>query len=336
MEDKYTPQTWQELLGQIIEDPQVKQRIARETRVKTITLTRWVHNLAKPREDNMRQLLKAIPREHHLVFSRLAMIDFPNFSHDAGSSDPRQDEPPSEFYARVLSAYANTPQPLHTQGMYDLLFQQSIEQLDPDRQGMSISVVCCMHPLYGDKVRSLREIIGTGTPPWSHDLQHKTVFLGAESLAGAAVTKGRYVVAQSRKEPETYSLFFAHWSEHEQSAVAYPITCRARVIGCLLVSSTVPHYFTDRHLALIERYAHLMALAFDPRDFFAPEDIALRWMPHYTKQEPYVRHFNRRVTQKFADANAERRLITLNEAQERAWQDIEEELLQLPPYTELE
>src|SRR5579859_5021044 len=70
MDDKHTPQTWQELLGQIIENPQVKQRIARDTRVKPITLTRWAHNIAKPRDDNMRLLLRALPREEFMLFSR--------------------------------------------------------------------------------------------------------------------------------------------------------------------------------------------------------------------------------------------------------------------------
>ena len=44
-------------------------------------------------------------------------------------------------------------------------------------------------PLHkGDaKIRSLRESLGQGTPPWQADLEQQATFLGAESLAGYVV-----------------------------------------------------------------------------------------------------------------------------------------------------
>ena len=85
---------------------------------------------------------------------------------------------PSEFYARALSAYASIPPSLYPRTLYDLILQQAIEQLDPARKGMSISVVVCMPPLQGTCVRSLREFVGIGNPPWKRDLDHSSAFWG--------------------------------------------------------------------------------------------------------------------------------------------------------------
>ena len=51
------------------------------------------------------------------------------------------------------------------------------KQLDPERIGMSISVVRCMPPKNG-KIRSLRESEGLGTPPWGGDLEERALLLG--------------------------------------------------------------------------------------------------------------------------------------------------------------
>ncbi|MBV9232164.1 MAG: GAF domain-containing protein [Chloroflexi bacterium] len=328
MEDKFKSLTWHELLGQIIEDPQEKQRIALEMRISPITLVRWANKESKPRDENMRLLLKALPRDFYKLFAQLIAEDFPNLSLDNTMTAHLLQEPPPEFYARVLSAYTSTPEPLYTQTMYDLILQQTIEHLDPERQGMSVSIVRCVRPLHSVKVRSLRQVSGIGTPPWHRDLEQETIFLGAESLAGTAVINCRLACVQSREEQSS----FAHWTEYEHSAAAYPLMRRTKVGGCLLASSALPHYFSKTHLSLVEYYANLTALALEPEDFFDLKDIQLGVMPHYTAQEPYFRHFSRRVTQKFAEAAVERKLMTLREAQTRVWQEIEEELLQLPPY----
>jgi hypothetical protein len=328
MEEKLKLPTWQELLGQIIEDSQEKQRIAQEVRVSPITLVRWVNKESKPRDENMRLLLKALPRDFYKQFTQLIAEDFPTFSLDHAMSANLLQEPPSEFYARVLSAYAKTPESLYTQAMYDLILQQAIEHLDPARQGMSVSIVRCVRPLRGIKVCSLRQVSGIGTPPWNRDLEQETIFLGAEALAGTAVINCRLASVQSREEQSA----FAHWTEYEHSAAAYPLMRKTKVGGCLLVSSAQSHYFTRAYLALVEYYANLTALALEPDEFFDLKDIELGVMPHYTMQEPYFRDFSRRVTQKFTEAGIERKLITLREAQTKVWQEIEEELLQLPPY----
>jgi transcriptional regulator with GAF, ATPase, and Fis domain len=156
------------------------------------------------------------------------------------------------------------------------------------------------------------------------------LFLGAESLAGAAVTNGRLSVIQDRHASS--QLLAAHWVGEEQSAVACPILRKTRVAGCLLLSSVRPHAFSDTHLSLIERYTNLIAIVFDSAHFFEITNIHLRLMTDYQLQAPYTRQIGLRITQQMGKAAATRQYLTFQQAQEKVWQEMEEELLQLPPY----
>jgi hypothetical protein len=51
-------------------------------------------------------------------------------------------------------------------------------------------------------------------------------------------------------------------------------------------------------------------------------------MPSYDIQAPYFEQFQQRVTQKLTQAAMTTHPITLQEAQERVWQEIEAELLE--------
>ncbi len=82
-------------------------------------------------------------------------------------------------------------------------------------------------------------------------------------------------------------------------------------------------------MVALERYAHLLALAFEPEEFFAIEDIELRLMPPYEVQLPLLRTFGPRLSQKFSEIAYARSPITPAKAEEMIWQEIEEELVQL-------
>ncbi len=237
-----------------------------------------------------------------------------------------QQELPAEFYERVLSALALTPLPMCRQTVQDIIFRQILEQFDPDRRGLSVSLVCCVLPRQGGKVRSLREVGGLGTPPWKPDLAQKTMFLGAESLVGHIIDGSRPGVINSRDE---MTFFPANWTAYEQSAAAFPLSRAANMAGGLLISSAQEQFFTPSRVSLLERYAHLASLIFESGEFYKAEEIDLRMMPSEEKQAPYFRNFNQRVSQKFAEAVATHGQITLQEARLLAWQDIEGELLQV-------
>src|SRR5207302_1764603 len=86
------------------------------------------------------------------------------------------------FYARLLQARASTSENLRFWSTCHLILQQALEQLDPERLGMSIWVVRCMPPSGPyNKVRSLRESVGLGTPPWPGNMEQTAMFLGTRA-----------------------------------------------------------------------------------------------------------------------------------------------------------
>ncbi|MGI0133499.1 MAG: hypothetical protein ACREBW_00875 [Candidatus Micrarchaeaceae archaeon] len=325
MEKCPEPSTWQEYLGQLIEETSAREHMAEVAHMRPITLQRWASGISKPREENLRALLKSLPADSYALFSRLIVVDFRHLLLEDPTLEQVYQELPSEFYSRVLSALALTPLPLCRQTVQDLIFRQALEQLDPERHGVSLSLVCCVPPRPGEKVHSLREVGGMGTPPWPSDLAQKTMFLGAESLAGHIMSRSHYGVINSRSEQ---TFLPANWTEHEQSVAAFPISRYTRVAGCLLISSVREFFFLPARLSLLERYAHLTSLIFEPSEFYTFDAIDLRMMPCEAIQVPYFRDFNQRVSRKLAEAIATHRHITLHEAHQRIWQDLEEELSQ--------
>src|SRR5258708_33965467 len=123
------------------------------------------------------------------------------------------------------------------------------------------------------KIRSLRQNAGRGTPPWNAYLEQEPLLLGAESLAGYAVTVGHPVVQQSRAEQTHVP---ARWVEGEESAVACPIFLGGRIAGCGVVSSTQPDYFLPFRQRLIEKYPELLTFACRAEELYGIEDMELK------------------------------------------------------------
>ena len=198
-------------------------------------------------------------------------------------------------------------------------------QLDPQRLGMAVIVVRCIPPTHGNKVRSLREVIGCGTPPWESTLENHSILLGAESLAGYVVSTGHFAENQNLRElPGRDPGYPGQW---EESAVAAPIMFAVGIAGCLLVSSTQPNYFTATRSKLVESYAELIALAFDRQEFYAPEQIALGILPSFEVQQPIITGYRQRVIDLVRQALRNHQPLTTLQAEQLVWQQLEEELL---------
>ena len=320
------PPSWRELLGKIIADTHERQRIANELGVNPITLIRWVNNESRPRPQNLRQLLNALP-EHRALLLELMAEEFEGFSPSTenAAEDPQQ-EIPSVFYSRVLRTRATTARVLRFTSICNLVLQQALVQLDPHRVGIAVIVARCMPPSHENMIRSLRESIGRGTPPWKSELEHEAIFLGAESLAGYTIISGRIVVNQDLKEGN--SLFPAYRGAWEESAAAVPITFEGNIAGCLLVSSTQPNYFVPSRLNLVASYADLIGLAFGSEEFYEPERINLGLVPPQAEQREYLSRFRQRLLDIMMQATRNSQPINLIEAEQLVWQQIEEELLQ--------
>lgn len=328
VKEMQSPQTWRELLGTCIADTSERQRIADFLGIAPITLTRWVSGESNPRTQNLRKLLVALPgyREQFLV---LIKNEYPGFystpQDEAASSDLTVI--PSEFYSRVLYTITSTPKDILFRLVTDMILQQALKHLDPERLGMAIIVGRCMPPSRENKVRSLRETAGRGNPPWGDNLEQQTHLLGAESLTGYAVMSLRLVVNQNLGDEHVHAAGYrGPW---EESAAAAPIKRCNSVAGSLLVSSTQLDYFVPDKCMLIEQYAALLALAFDCEDFYDLQRIELGLVPSVQEQRAYFAGFQQRVVQVMKDATREQRPMTYRQAEQKVWQQIEEELLQV-------
>jgi GAF domain len=332
-QDMQEPLTWRDFLANIIQEPQERQRIANELGVNPVTLTRWVNKEATPRSQNIHRLLKALP-QHRKALLELLSDEFDGFSAEAEeelTGDSLQ-EIPREFYVRVLRTRATIPKDLRFSSLCDLILQQALKQLDPQRLGMAIIIARYMPPSHEGKIRSLRESLGRGTAPWGSNLEQQAILLGAESLAGHAVTSGRLVVNQNLTDGQGLSPGYRGiW---EESAAAAPIMLEGKVAGSLLVSSTQPNYFLLLQQTLIQDYADLIALAFRSEEFYETQQIALGLVPLQEVQQAYFSVFRKRLSETLVQAARQQQALTVIQAEQLVWQQFEEELLQLPRHVE--
>jgi hypothetical protein len=316
---------WREFLGSIISNTSERDRIATEIGVHSVTLSRWVSGESSPRPHNMRQLLRAIPKQPRQQLQSL----LEQFSSDITDFeiDTSEQEIPYKFIMDVLDARASIPDLLRFWSITRLVLQQALRQLDPDRVGMAITVVRCMPPRDG-KIRSLREGVGLGTPPWGGDLEEKALLLGAESLAGHVTVSCRLEHIGDLKSNKTF--LPAYQVEHEVSAVACPIMYACRVAGCLLLSSTQLDYFApEARLSLVRGYTNLVSLAFNPDEFYDPEKIALHIMPPPDRQQEFFDGFRQRVLKRMQKSAVMEQRLASTEAEQQEWLQIEESLLNL-------
>jgi hypothetical protein len=317
-------QAWRDLLGKIIKDPQEKQRIANESGISTVTLFRWASGESQPRSQNLRQLLNSLPAYRQMLLEVLPENAMKSVVELTDNSNPGALEIPAEFYANVLQSHCFLPDALHRDWLCELIFEQILQQLDPNSLGMQITLARCTAPGRNHKIRSLREIMRSSTMAGSEAWRSEKFFLGAESLAGHAVTMGHYLIIHSYEEGQ--QTFPTHWKKWEKCALAYPVMQVNQVAGCLVISSAVPDYFHPHALhRLIQHYAELLSLVFAPQEFYDISLIEPGHMPSYNVQIPYLARMHRRIAEVMLQTHT-----SVIEAEALVWQHIEEELLSLP------
>ena len=317
---------WRTLLGKVVNDPHERLRIARMLGINNVTLTRWATYKSNPRLESLHRLVQALPPYRNQLIE-LIPEEFPEFLTEEVTIEEVAQEIPSAFYERVLQAYTSNPPLLRSSSIRITIIQQMLAHLDPEPAGLAVSVSICMPPTTDDVVHSLREDMGRGTSPWHSHLRNRIGFLAIESPQGYAITEGHIVVVRSSAEKKM--LFPTHVVEWEESAIACPLLLGDRVAGCLYLSSPLQDYFLQTLQDLVKSYANLLVLSFEAQDFFKVGQIALGIMPTYDEQQPYLRHFQQRVTQYMRDMHGSKPLSRV-EAEIKVLQDLEEELLRLP------
>jgi hypothetical protein len=318
----HPPKTWREVLGDLITSNQERQRLAGILGVNPVTLTRWAAGESYPRQHSLGQLLDLLPPQHREAFLASIADEFPSFSPTLVLDAPIQTEIPSLFYASVLRTVTSIPANLRFESMCDLVLQQVLKHLDPNRVG----VACCMPPSRENEIQSLRECVGRGTPPWREKMEQDLMLLGAESLAGYALSLGRTVAIADLESG--LSMFPASRGAWGKSAVAAPLLHLGKVAGCLIVESAQVDYFPPGRQTLIENYANLLISAFSDEDFYEPQRIRLQVLPSQTVQRSFLSGFRERFMNNLKRSASQGVSLTVTQAEQIAWQQVEEELLQ--------
>lgn len=321
-------ESWRALLQEITEDPREKHRICQELNIQPITLTRWINGNTDPRPQNLYHLLSTLPQYRDQLIDLLQLDErFVDFSFER--LDKEAHEIPVDFYINLLKNRAIMLEHARFKGSGRAILQQAISQLDPERLGMSVSIVRCMPKSRKDqKIHSLRESIGVGNPPWGRDRELNAMFLGAESLCGYVVTTGEEQINQDVQHGD--SLIPAHKTPEEKSAAVYPIVHEGKIAGTLLISSTQLNYFAaEARLNLMKNFANLVALIFEPDEFYDSFDIHLLPMPDQQQQAPYFANYRQRVLDLLAQRRGTEQEMTSSEAEDEIWRRLEEELLNL-------
>jgi hypothetical protein len=321
------PSSWRDLLKSVIKDPQERERIAAELGKNAVTLTRWSTGESQPRQQHLRQLLRALPIDLRDQFVALVQQEDPSFRNEAFPDSPSHLDP--DFLRGVWKMRAETSHVLLFWTLCKHVLQHALRQLDPQHVGMSITVVQCMPPAHDGTIKSLREVFGRGTPPWSAELERETMFLGAESLAGYVASKCR---SEAVGDLRTEAMYLPHYKVgHEVSAAASPLMYANRVAGCLLVASTIPNYFaSSARFQLVQDYASLVVEALTPEQFYPHEQIHLRLMPSFGVQHRLLMTLQDRINGLMLSAqnDSTRPPLTRAQAELLAWQQLEEELLE--------
>ena len=311
-------QTWRELLGKITQDPQDRQRVAKMLGISSVTLTRWISGVSKPRIQNLCLLLTMFP-EYRQQFLALFLDEFGRLISHIVDIDTLPQEIPTPFYAQIVRIHHTLPRILCCNTICELVLQQALKQLDLNYTGMYIAVAQCIPPSSQGRVRSLRILMSQATRCCEEPEQ---LLLGAGTLTANAVLTGQPLTGRKDQNEKSIraALKVQRWAN---CFFVHPIKQANHIAGCLLLSSADPDYFlVASRRRLIQQYAELITLAFEPTVFFAPEQINLAYVPSYEEQYPYLFSLRRRVAYLMSQFS-----LNIWQAERMAFQQIEAELL---------
>src|SRR5215472_7448782 len=160
------PPAWSSILQGIIKSTAERQRLSSALGVTSMTLSRWASGESKPQRPHLIHLLQVVhPNQRQELLDALEE-QFPEIQ--AWLTEDTSEQIPAEFFAQVLNIRTTTTESLRFWRISEVVLKQALAQLDPNRLGMSVKLLQCMPPTEPDnKVHSLRERTGKGTPPWT-------------------------------------------------------------------------------------------------------------------------------------------------------------------------
>jgi hypothetical protein len=320
-------QAWRDVLAEIIYSRSERIRLAKAVGVDPITLTRWVNGTSRPRTDALQRLLNALPPATQTRLRPLLEQEFTDLVLASKRPEPPQTTSISiELYERVLHAKSYVPKRLLFHTLCDLILDQALKQLDPSRDGLLLVVSGCLPPATDkNPIRSLRLLSVRGSGLWANLSQNHILF-GLESLTGHTAAAGHLLVNQHLQDPLHRAPGYP--VEGIQSAVAVPLMNTGRVAGCLSAACARAEAFAHWRLTVLEQYAHLLALAFEERAFYEPSQLMLGILPPAQIQLLHLSGFQQRVSELLKQATRANQFLSILEAEQQIWQQVEDELLQ--------
>lgn len=320
-----SPQTWRELLSQRIANPRERERLAHALTVNAITLHRWAKGTSNPRPEKLQHLLEILSFKESDQLLRLFKKETSNYlTLQDEIMTTKEITIPADFCTHILRMSRTMHKDFFFVTLCGSILNQAIKQFDPHLKGIAIIVAQCMPPSHG-KVRSLRETIGSGTSPWDSDLNQSFRLLGAESLAGNTFPDDGVKTNTDLSDPLNRAAGYR--DQWEASAAATPIMRANEFAGVLLASSTQPDYFDESLKDLLVQYAGLIATLFKTNEFYPIQHIALSALPSYAKQRLLLNNFQESVSRIMFEKARSQHPVTVTQAENLAWQDIESALL---------
>lgn len=319
-----SPQSWRVILRRVVKPAGERQRLAHIIGLAPMTLARWISGESVPHKAHILRLLHVVNPSLRDELLDALEADFPDIRLLYQNEGIEQLS--SAFFAELLNIRATTSGPLLFHRVSQAVLDKAILLLDPHRLGMAITIARCMPPTpeHNQKIYSLKELAGRGTPPWKPDLEPESIFLGAESLGGYVTQKGYFsnvadLKAESRRQIRR--------TEYEISAAAYPIMLSGSIAGCIIASSTQLDYFSKEYMELLEVFSHLASLAFENSEFYPLSSISLQMMPSKEVQLPIIGTFWGRAMDIQEETIQQGVSISNAEAEQQALRAIEAELL---------
>lgn len=316
---------WRVVLEKIIQSTKERQRIADALGVSTTTLNRWAKRHSRPQQASLAHLVKVVQPQHKAELLKALRVAYPimedKFIEEAAEMVS------GAFFRRILKDRATIIETLRLWQTSGTIIEEAIRLLDPHNIGMAITPALCMPPVDG-RIRSLREQGGRGTYPWTADLEHKSIFLGMNSLAGYVVQNGRPASVRDVSK-EQYIPVFAYPEGWENSAAACPIWLEGKIAGCLLAVSQEIEHFNQTRIDLLTDLTNIFSLALSPDDFYDHQLVHLRYIPKPKHQQELLQSFRQRSNALISASMLRNQPISTAEAEKQAWGVIEEELLNI-------
>ncbi|GAC1681490.1 MAG: hypothetical protein NVS9B9_03250 [Ktedonobacteraceae bacterium] len=288
-----TATTWRELLGIIVADPLVRQRMANDMDVIARTLSDWSAGKKDPHQANLYKMLNAIPPQYRVRMVHLLKKEYTSFE-DVPPEYRQQEGVPTEFVERVMEMYCRFAGSLRREAICNFILNRASEHLDPEQRFMHVRICVCNPPSLGGKVRSLFLEQGRMATQLREDMPH-LLLLGAESVTAYAVVSLQPLYIADRKSEHRVTVTVI--DERDRSLFACPIQREGRVAGVFVAIAREPYYFTTQKQHLFRQYTDLLSLAFRDNEFYDKSEIALAKMPPKEVQERDYARYGDRIVQ---------------------------------------